>query len=200
MFKERFFSALFLSRNLINSSMDIRDHYKVLHNIQFDNELLKEQCQSITPEEWVANTTTQDNWGTQRQAQNIFYVFSDWYDYEYNECKVLKEPITDLDKSVWDIGNQIKHDYGPRAKITKLLLSKMNAGAEIKIHIDQEQLARIHRVHYVIKTNSSVSFIINNEWNYFEEGMCVEINNQKPHGVVNQGKESRIHLICDILT
>ena len=180
--------------------MDIKDHYKELFNIQYDNELLKKQLEDIAPDEWVANTTTQDTWGTQAQAQNIFYVFSEWTDYDYNDIKTLKGEDTELDKSVWNIANQIKFDYGPRAKITKLILAKMPAGAEIEMHIDQEQLARIHRVHWVIKTNSNVSFIINNEWHHFEEGRAFELNNVKPHAVMNKGNENRIHLICDILT
>ena len=68
----------------------------------------------------------------------------------------------------------------------------------IKEHSDiGEGFEQSHRIHLPLVTNGKVEFFIGKRKYNFEEGIAVEINNQKNHSVANRSSKDRIHLIID---
>jgi quercetin dioxygenase-like cupin family protein len=53
------------------------------------------------------------------------------------------------------------------------------------------------RIHTAITSNDQVVFTVGGEPRVMNEGELWEINNARPHQVVNQGDQSRVHLIID---
>jgi aspartyl/asparaginyl beta-hydroxylase (cupin superfamily) len=133
-------------------------------------------------------------------TRSIIYVWSTFDDSDYENVTTIIEPETDnLSKEVWSIGEEIRSHFGENARITKLMLAQLIADGEITAHKDGGNLKKIHRCHYVLKSNDSCIFKIDHKPYSFKEGEVFEFNNQSLHYVKNSGNEDRVHLICDIL-
>jgi hypothetical protein len=98
-----------------------------------------------------------------------------------------------------DVVSAVKERYGySNITYNSLMVVKLIPNGVISTHIDEYgRYAVSHRIHIPIKTNSECIFNIDGEIKHLEEGSIVEIDNMKPHSVVN-GDEDRIHLIVDI--
>ncbi|MGD1954691.1 MAG: aspartyl/asparaginyl beta-hydroxylase domain-containing protein [Sphingomonadales bacterium] len=102
-----------------------------------------------------------------------------------------------------DVALPIMHDiiakhYPKGGTIIRAMAAKLKAGAHIDSHTDRhESFHHGHRIHIPIATNKQVRFMIEGRPYKFDVGKAYEINNQKRHGVMNRGKEDRIHFIFD---
>ena len=82
---------------------------------------------------------------------------------------------------------------------TSVRLMKLNAGAIIKEHTDQDMNmeAGEARFHIPVQTNEDVAFFIMEDRIPMLAGECWYLNLSLPHKVHNAGKEARIHLVID---
>lgn len=82
---------------------------------------------------------------------------------------------------------------------TSVRLMRLNAGALIKEHTDQDMNmeAGEARFHIPVQTNKDVAFFIMEDRIPMLAGECWYLNLSLPHRVHNTGKEDRIHLVVD---
>lgn len=84
--------------------------------------------------------------------------------------------------------------------VIKIILSKLPKNQIISPHIDSGfLLVNSHRLHLPIITNSKVIFNINEIDYQMSENTWYEFDNTKPHFVLNNSEEDRIHLMVDII-
>lgn len=80
----------------------------------------------------------------------------------------------------------------------RALLNRVRAGGKIREHIDTGYHAEnTHRIHLCMFTNPLSHMTIDGHMFRMEIGGIYEVNNIKPHQVVNKGETSRTHLIVD---
>ncbi len=84
---------------------------------------------------------------------------------------------------------------------TAVRLMKLEAGAVIKEHTDQEMSFEEGeaRFHIPLQTNAQVDFYLLDERIPMQEGECWYLNLSLPHRVTNGGTSDRIHLVVDCL-
>ena len=105
------------------------------------------------------------------------------------EWKELIEPIIN------EVTGQYNFKLGRTARI---MLANICAGGEIGMHIDQNPAADVpHKIHVPIKTDELAEFIEEKSTYYLQRGSAYEVNNKIAHGVKNNSKTERIHLIFD---
>lgn len=81
----------------------------------------------------------------------------------------------------------------------RVLLIKLLANKDVSEHTDRgEYLSAVRRFHIPVITNDLVSYTVNGETVNMKEGECWEINNLKPHSVLNDSDIDRVHLLIDI--
>ena len=92
----------------------------------------------------------------------------------------------------------IGEHYPPGGEVIRAMAAKLLAGGKIKTHADAHPSFHCgHRIHVPITANSRVRWSIDGRPYKFSVGQAYELNNQKPHSVVNKGKEDRITFIFD---
>jgi hypothetical protein len=84
---------------------------------------------------------------------------------------------------------------------TSVRLMKLDAGANIKEHIDQDMNleAGEARFHVPVITNADVAFYIMEDRIPMQAGECWYLNLSLPHRVHNAGHTDRIHLVIDCI-
>lgn len=84
---------------------------------------------------------------------------------------------------------------------TAVRLMKLNAGALIKEHTDQDMHVEAGeaRLHIPVQTNADVAFYIQEDRIPMLEGECWYLNLSLPHRVHNAGITDRIHLVIDCM-
>ncbi len=84
---------------------------------------------------------------------------------------------------------------------TMVRLMKLNAGAVIKPHKDQDMNFEEGEVrfHIPVYTNELVSFFIEDERIPMQEGECWYLNLSLEHRVNNAGQTDRVHLVIDCM-
>lgn len=82
--------------------------------------------------------------------------------------------------------------------IKTVIIAKLKAGYGIDKHIDgSPSYYFLHKIHIPIETNDKVSFYIDPQNYYLEEGMAYEVNNVVSHSVQNEGDTDRVHIIFE---
>jgi aspartyl/asparaginyl beta-hydroxylase (cupin superfamily) len=119
--------------------------------------------------------------------------------YEAVHTHITEDDPFELHREVWKVANQIRAHFGPAARITKLMLAQLFERSQIREHTDTGNLTAIHRCHLPIRTSPACLFLIDHQAYHFEASRVFEFNNQLPHGVMNDGDQDRVHLICDVL-
>jgi hypothetical protein len=88
--------------------------------------------------------------------------------------------------------------YPPGGTVIRAMAAKLLAGGKITPHVDvHPSFHHGHRIHIPITTNPRVRFMIDGRPYQFKVGEAYEINNQKPHSVMNKGTDDRITFIFD---
>jgi len=151
--------------------------------------------------EWLVDTTRQESFETH---EHTFMYAIRQFDYMYT----LGDPATCMDQRTLES----KEANTELANIIKLLESvaggkairvefiSMSPLSRVRTHKDRSDVLYVaRRFHVPIKTNSLVLFASGQEFRHLELGHAYELNNINYHSVVNGSKESRIHLIIDVL-
>lgn len=78
-------------------------------------------------------------------------------------------------------------------------IMSLPAGATINRHVDYNSGYEdgVFRIHIPIKTNDQVKFLLENRAITMRPGEAWYTNISLPHGVINEGKTERIHLVLD---
>jgi hypothetical protein len=112
--------------------------------------------------------------------------------YKFEEFNMFKDK---LDKLI-EMLNEIYPDCIP----VKIMLAKLLGKSEVLTHIDVSRILQIsHRIHVPMITSEHVIFTIDNEPYQMKAGEVYEVNNVRPHNVVNNGENDRTHLIIDMM-
>lgn len=154
-------------------------------------------------DEWKIETSRQNQVYKDRRNPHLFtntYIVQDHallWEFGSKPNPILKdEKIYNLIKAPI-IEPLEKKVIGVAARI---LLIKLNAKSDVSTHTDGgDYLSTVRRYHIPIITNDEVFYVVNEEKIHMDKGECWEINNFKPHSVLNNGEEDRVHLLIDIM-
>lgn len=149
--------------------------------------------------EWLLDTSRQELFDVHKYTESyiINKVSIDW---EENTPlnSISKSEVTELSSLGLEIAKDLERELD--GTMGQVLFIKLEAGKEIRAHTDYgNYFYRAARHHIPIITNPGVIFIIDGEGKHIPEGECWEINNNRIHGVKNNGEEDRIHLLIDIV-
>ena len=110
-------------------------------------------------------------------------------------------------KPIWDkyrdavqpIIDAITPQYGYANGTTcRIMLARLKAGAEIKMHIDGLPAADVpHKIHVPLITHPDICFKAEDEAIHLARGYAFEVNNKVLHGGINPTTIDRTHLIFD---
>jgi len=159
-----------------------------------DFKRLEKIVESFSEETWLENNIRQFRDSVNNHTQSVIYKHNNNdHVFTVNEDTVYFNEVIEI------VNRIIKTHQVLRFKEPKsLLFARLPAGKCISEHID---IAPFHgtckRFHIVISTNPEVNFKIDNKNHHFKKGDVVEINNKLKHGVYNNGKSDRVHLIVD---
>ena len=152
-----------------------------------------------------------DGWDTYNFRQNVKYLdrrnphlytntfVIQYHSFDWNFGDKINSEIKDIDmlNSVSDIVKDL--ELMCEGISGRVLLLKLFANKDVSEHTDRgEYLSAVRRFHIPIITNDLVSYTVNGETVNMKEGECWEINNQKPHSVLNDSDIDRVHLLIDI--
>jgi hypothetical protein len=164
----------------------------------FDIKKILKHLESFS-EEWSLDTRRQNQVDQTHKYTEAYYinlVVGNWKLGSYfltqnvsrdNELYELTKPIVEHLEKIHD---------GVAGVVMYVKLLGKNKVLE---HSDNgDYLESVRRHHIPIKTNKDVLFFVNQEEKNILPGECWEINNNRPHMVLNGGEE-RIHLIVDIM-
>ena len=151
--------------------------------------------------QWLIDTTRQESFETH---EHTFMYAIRQFDYMY----ALGEPATCTDQktleskeATTELANIIELlEAIAGGKAIRIEFISMNPLSRVRTHKDRSDVLYVaRRFHIPIKTNSLVLFTSGQEIRHLELGHAYELNNINYHSVVNGSKESRIHLIIDVL-
>ena len=92
----------------------------------------------------------------------------------------------------------IARAYPVGGTIIRAMAARLPAGGRIAPHTDRHASFHAgHRIHVPISTNPRVRFMIDGRPFQLQPGFAYEVNNQKRHSVMNNGKDDRITFIFD---
>ena len=149
-------------------------------------------------ETWQAQEYRQNAYEVHKQTQSLVLVFC----HGWPEMQVTREPAWETlkDTAVPLMHGIITRHYPPGGTIIRAMAARLLAGGVISPHRDSHQsFTHSHRIHIPLTTNGGVRFMINGRPYRFEVGQAYELNNQRNHSVMNNGKEDRISFIFDYL-
>lgn len=162
---------------------------------QFDVAHLRESLAQIRDEEWVAHPNTGDYEGEWRcvplrsvdgRPDHILSLSG----MDYADCAIL-----DRCPFFREVIDSFRCDK------TSVRLMSMEAGGRIRVHRDhgtafEDGLARLH---VPIVTAPEVLFTIGDERVHFDAGHTWYLNADCPHGVRNDSRGPRVHLMLDCI-
>lgn len=90
--------------------------------------------------------------------------------------------------------------YPPGGTILRAMAARLRPGGRIRPHVDAlASFAAAHRLHVPLTAGPGVRFTIDGRPCPMTVGEAYEINNQRPHSVMNLSGEPRISFIFDYL-
>ena len=147
---------------------------------------------------WREYKYRQKSYHHHEQTESIVLIFTTgegWPDHSITQgpgWNRLSDAALPLMKKI------IAEHYPPGGEVIRAMAAKLLAGGKIKTHADAHPSFHCgHRIHVPITANSRVRWSIDGRPYKFSVGQAYELNNQKPHSVVNKGKEDRITFIFD---
>ena len=106
-----------------------------------------------------------------------------------------------LENEIENINNKIKlYHSNKNLIIARGLITVLKPYTDIPKHRDNGYiLEKGHRIHIPLKTNENILFNVGKTTTNLLEGNIYEINNCRPHSVINNSDENRYHLILDLI-
>jgi hypothetical protein len=179
--------------------VDIKENFKVLFR-DLDISDLKSAILESPQSDWDENKTRQKAFpNVARYTETIMLKFN-------GPTQNIEHPSKTKTFDAWHrwkdllnpIIDRLETSY-PNSVISKCIFPKLLAGGVINKHVDGgDTLTLVHRVHVPIVTNEDTLFTCGGETINMKEGYAYEVNNQREHAVVNNGKTDRVHLLIDL--
>jgi hypothetical protein len=162
-----------------------------------DTTILREAILNQDDIAWDEDDQRQVDYDVHRQTKSIVMLFASP---SWPRVTITREKgwdrIADVASPI--MAEIVERFYPPGGTIIRAVAAKLAAGGSITPHRDSlKSFAYGHRIHIPVTTNKLVRFMIDGRPYRFEIGHVYEINNQKPHSVMNAGKEDRINFIFD---
>lgn len=176
------------------------ENFNFIFHKRYDIKEISSHVQEFD-QEWLENTFRQNATYPNRRNPhlytNTFTVQDHSIDWEFGN----KIESTVLDQSSLSLVSNIVKDLEEfcNGVSGRILFIKLLANSDVTEHTDKgDYLSTVRRFHIPLITNDRVSYTVNGETVHMREGEAWEINNLKPHSVLNNGNEDRVHLLIDI--
>ncbi|WP_316819798.1 aspartyl/asparaginyl beta-hydroxylase domain-containing protein [Pedobacter gandavensis] len=161
-------------------------------NINYDCKQLQQELNYCLQQEWPLHFNNADFNGDWRSISlrsasgksNDIYAHAG----SYQDTELLKKcPYFSSLIASW------------RCEKESIRLLALAPGSIIKPHRDMgcSYKEGSFRIHVPVRTNPGVHFIINEERLHLKEGECWYLDFNETHSIINEGDETRVHLIID---
>ncbi len=180
---------------------ELEDFNFILHKV-YDIESIAEGVTNFS-DEWLIDQSRQTATYANRRNPHIntkTFVVQD-HSIEWDFGTKIDPVIKDMDvfNLVVDIVKDLELKFNGVAG--RVLLINLSANSDVSEHTDKgDYLSTVKRFHIPIITNESVYYTVNGEQINMKVGECWEINNLKPHSVLNDSDMDRVHLLVDIFS
>ena len=153
---------------------------------------------ALEPRAWRENLVRQESFDVHRHTESVVLLFIEIDDWPRIVVKREAGWRRLADVAMPLVDEVVEAHYAPGGIVARALIARMGPGARIMPHTDTHPSFHCgHRVHVPLVTNPRVRFTIAGRPHGLAEGRAYEIDNQQPHSVMNNGRESRIHFIFD---
>ena len=159
---------------------------------------LREQVLALDAGTWRENRVRQESFDVHRQTESVVLLFIEVD--EWPRIVVRREAgWKHLGEAAMALADDVvRAHFDPGGIIVRAVMARIGPGARIMPHTDTHpSFHYAHRVHIPLVTSSRVRFTVAGKPCTLAEGHAYEINNQKPHSVMNNGRDGRIHFIFD---
>jgi hypothetical protein len=164
-----------------------------------DVSFIEKELKNLSDDVWDIETIRQKIYDAHRNTKTINLMWSlESISNKFLTNKKTKEyNLFDIDSFLQKIKKLYVNQYG-LGEFKRIILTKLNANSNIDMHQDLgASLKNCIRTHIPIITNSDVYFIVDGESKNMKVGEIWEIDNSKPHMVMNESNIDRVHLIID---
>ena len=159
---------------------------------------LRSKVLALEPQIWRQNLVRQESFDVHKHTESIVLLFIEIDDWPKIVVKREAGWAHLADVAMPLIDDVVRAHYQPGGMVVRAVIARLAPGARIMPHTDSHpSFHRGHRLHIPLVTNSRVRFTIAGKPYALLEGHAYEINNQKPHSVMNNGADGRIHFIFD---
>ena len=163
-----------------------------------DHASLRGKVLALEPRIWQENLVRQESFDVHKHTESIVLLFIEID--EWPAIVVKREAgwahLADVAMPVID--EVVRAHYEPGGTVVRAVVARLGPGGRIMPHTDSHPSFHAgHRVHIPLVTNPRVRFTLAGKPHALCEGHAYELNNQKPHSVMNNGSDSRIHFIFD---
>jgi Aspartyl/Asparaginyl beta-hydroxylase len=175
--------------------MRLSNPYELISD-QFPISLIADLRKTITEPDWFAYDYRKSMFPS--STNDIYDSILIRHSSEYSTKTIRNMPLYEKYATVINpILDFIRQFY--RVDDYVAFLSRLGPEGVIATHRDSgEFLERVHRLHIPIQTNSDCFYLVENNTVHMKVGTLYEIDNQREHGVVNQGTSDRIQLVVNV--
>lgn len=172
-------------------NMKLEQPLKIL-NLTPSQDLLNFDYSTI---DWTLFTSRQNTFKVHRDTLTFPFVNSEFFISSDIIYRNINHPIYPI---ILEELLKLEEYFSATVRIAGLAGIKPNG--TIYKHVDKSELFQYaHRVHLPLVTNPGVIFTIDNTDFHLEKGTWYEIDNTRPHQVINNCQDIRIHLLVDLL-
>lgn len=175
--------------------MKLDTPYKILGHVPYYE--LRMFVQKASTLLWDADVNRAERFAVHKDTTSIIFRFTpDLRDISkvetYDAWSMAGDALTDVLDSL--------SYYYKKATPIRAMAVLLPPGRSVLKHIDSpEAFGSAHRIHVPLVLYPGVEFLVEGEAVPMEEGLAIEIDNQREHEVNNKSDFPRIHLIIDLL-
>ncbi|ALL04361.1 aspartyl beta-hydroxylase [Pedobacter sp. PACM 27299] len=161
-------------------------------NIHYDHLQLQQELNYCLEQEWPMHFNTNDFNGDWRSI-SLRSASGNSQDIYAHAGSYLDTPLLQASPYI----NSIVNSW--RCEKESIRLLALAPGSIIKPHKDPgcSYMEGSFRIHIPVVTNPGVHFMINDQRLQLKAGECWYLDFNETHSIVNEGKETRVHLIMD---
>jgi hypothetical protein len=172
---------------------------------------IKRIVESLSDEQWSRHEGRQNTYKVHSSTQTIPLIFDADFRHRFptmhadfnllsESLQPAMEVINEYFKKHLEKQSSIRKIRLEKSYFIRTILVRLAPGSTISTHTDHGySLCRAHRIHWPIISSDNVQFSINDEINTLPAGELWEVNNRRPHSVINAGSAYRVHLIFDFV-
>ncbi len=164
---------------------------------ELDVSALSALAAAIGDAEWARERWRQETFKTHAHTEVVPLVYDE--DFRH-EDPTRREAWPRFEAALEPVLDAVRAGLG-EGYFLRVILTRLAPRASIPRHADGGlSLPFAHRVHAPLLTSDEVRFTVGETRRALRVGELWEINNLRPHSVVNAGDAPRVHLILDYVT